>query len=525
MENDFALSCAANRGVLVKLRTCHPTLVCLSPMLSGRHLRILFALLATVLFLAAGAFAVFLGESLLNIWRELERLGQPALIIFLLAILVVCLLFGWVVWRLLMPPKSVKPDGEYAAQVDEAAVQKRLTEARDAGIDTTVVDRELAELRKRRQAGEIHIAFFGEISSGKSALVRALLPSADTPSAVTGGTTRNLASWRWQSRAGDALVLVDMPGLNEAQGSLDPLATEEALRAHIVVLVLDGDLTRSQKEALGRLRELHKPTVIALNKSDRFAQDELDLLRSNLAKRIDDPEVPVVVVRGGGLEPVTRVLPDGTSQRTERERPPDVDELAKALQRIIDSRAEILHELRDSSMFVLAARKLDEAASEYRADKARELVRSYSRKAVVGALAAVTPGADLVIQGVLASQMIKELSQLYDVPVRRVDTDLLLELVGRYVGKTTTLVLAVAGNAFKSFPGVGTITGGILHAIAYGMIFDTLGRAVAESLATRGELRPVQAAEQFKETLGENLESSARQFARMALEEVRKPRD
>jgi hypothetical protein len=225
------------------------------------------------------------------------------------------------------------------------------------------------------------------------------------------------------------------------------------------------------------------------------------------------------------MEPVTRVLPDGSETRGERERPPEVDELAMALQRIIDSRAEILDALRDHSVFVLAAQKLDEATAARRAEQAQEIVRSYGRKAVIGALAAVTPGADLVIQGVLASQMIKELSRLYDVPVRRVDADLLLELVQRYVGKTTTLVLAVAGNALKAFPGVGTITGGILHAIAYGMVFDTLGRAVAESLAVRGELRPLQAAERFKETLGDNLESSARRFARLAFEEIKQPRD
>lgn len=493
-------------------------------MLSGRHFRFLLALLAVALFLGVAAFSVFLGESLLNIWRELERLGQPALGIFLASVLSVCLLFGWFVWRLLMPRRSPESASE-ADRTDESKVREQLSAARESGIDTRVVERELEELRKRREAGEIHVALFGEISSGKSALVRALLPDADTPSAVTGGTTRELTSWQWQSPAGDRLVLVDMPGLNEAAGNLDPVAEEEALRAHIVVFVVDGDLTRSQDRELDALAKLDKPMVLALNKSDCFSAEDLVLLRDRLKAHVDGMDVPVVVIRAGGSEPVTRMLPDGTTEITQRSRSPDVAELAGALQRIIDTRADILHSLRDSSIFLLAVRKLDAAAAEHRAGKAQDMVRSYSRKAVIGALAAVTPGSDLIIQGVLASQMLKDLSQLYDVPVRRVDTDLLLALVGKYVGKSTTLVLAVAGNALKSFPGVGTITGGILHAIAYGMVFDTLGRAVAESLATRGELRPLQAAEQFKETLGENLESSARQFARLAFEEVRKPRD
>ena len=494
-------------------------------MLSGRPLRILLAIVVTVLFLAGAALAVFLAESLLNIWRELERLGTPAMVVFGGALVLICLFFGWIVWRLLMPARNGEKAAADIPPVDEDGVLRRLADAQAAGIDTRMVELELAELRQRREAGEIHIAFFGEISSGKSALVRALLPGAETLSDVAGGTTRELSSWRWRSPAGDQLVLVDMPGLNEADGKLDAMARDEARRAHIVVFVTEGDLTRSQEDALSGLRRLGKPMVLALNKSDRFRAGDLQIVRERLEARAAGSDMAVVTVQAGGMEPVTRVLPDGSETRGERERPPEVGELAMALQRIIDSRAEILDALRDTSVFVLAAQKLDEATAARRAEQAQEIVRSYGRKAVIGALAAVTPGADLVIQGVLASQMIKELSRLYDVPVRRVDADLLLELVQRYVGKTTTLVLAVAGNALKAFPGVGTITGGILHAIAYGMVFDTLGRAVAESLAVRGELRPLQAAERFKETLGDNLESSARRFARLAFEEIRKPRD
>jgi hypothetical protein len=99
------------------------------------------------------------------------------------------------------------------------------------------------------------------------------------------------------------------------------------------------------------------------------------------------------------------------------------------------------------------------------------------------------------------------------------DTDRLLELVQRRVGRAHTLVLAIAGNALKAFPGAGTLAGGLLHAVAYGLVFDSLGKAVARSLETRGELHPVQAADTFRETLVEDLESSARRFAKLALRE------
>jgi hypothetical protein len=90
-------------------------------------------------------------------------------------------------------------------------------------------------------------------------------------------------------------------------------------------------------------------------------------------------------------------------------------------------------------------------------------------------------------------------------------------MAGGKVKKVTAITLAITGNALKAFPGVGTLTGGLIHAVAYGMIFDSLGRAAAETLASRGELRPYPAAKAFEEILNENLEAGAVRFAKLAL--------
>ncbi|MDT9150902.1 hypothetical protein RSW37_24540, partial [Escherichia coli] len=87
--------------------------------------------------------------------------------------------------------------------------------------------------------------------------------------------------------------------------------------------------------------------------------------------------------------------------------------------------------------------------------------------------------------------------------------ELLLKLVQQHAAKAHTLVLAVSGNALKAFPGIGTLAGGAVHAVAYGIIFRTLGRALTITLATRGELHPRQTAKLFEEKLGGNLETPA----------------
>ena len=136
---------------------------------------------------------------------------------------------------------------------------------------------------------------------------------------------------------------------------------------------------------------------------------------------------------------------------------------------------------------------------------------------MVGALAAVAPGSDLVIQGVLATRLIRELSKLYEVPVKEIEIESFLEQAGGKVRNMTAVTLAIAGNAFKAFPGFGTVTGGVIHAVAYGMIFDSLGNAVAETMASRGELRPYPAAEAFEDLLHDHLESGAVRFAKLAI--------
>ena len=125
--------------------------------------------------------------------------------------------------------------------------------------------------------------------------------------------------------------------------------------------------------------------------------------------------------------------------------------------------------------------------------------------------------------------LLKDLCALHEVPAREFDLQRLLNQSGRHVGKTLPIMLAVAGNGFKAFPGLGTVAGGMLHAVAYGLIFDSLGKAVAHVLETRGELQAAPAVLLFEEKLGEDLEARARKFARMALagpvEDRRNPGD
>lgn len=480
------------------------------------------ALIAGIALLFLLLLGILLTDTLVNIWHNLREAPPWLQLVVVTLLLLFSLLSGWLVWRI-MRPKQFLQDMDELVPIDRDTLDRHLDTAREKGLDTTSAEQELKKLERRRETGSIHIALFGEISSGKSSLIKALLPDADVQVNITGGTTQGIREYHWQSPAGDELVITDMPGLDESGGNLDLLARQEALRAHIVIYVVEGDLTRAQAEELKTLLQLKKPTLLALNKIDRYSDADLELVRQQLQERVNQlGKAEVVPISTGGHQLVTRILPDGSEEQIEREMPPKVDALLQALQRIIDNHSDTLDSLRDSAVFVLVKQKLNQQLQIHRREKAQQLVSGYAKKAVAGAIAAMTPGTDILIQGFLATQMIKDLSKLYDIPVRKVDLDLLLELIQKRVRKQTTLLLAVAGNALKAFPGIGTVAGGLLHAVVYGFLFDALGKSLAASLDSRGELHPLQVANQFEDQLGEDIKASAARYARLAFQEVRR---
>ena len=172
---------------------------------------------------------------------------------------------------------------------------------------------------------------------------------------------------------------------------------------------------------------------------------------------------------------------------------------------------------RETVVLGLAAHKLDVSLAAHRDTRAEEIVRDYARQAVVGALVAVAPGTDLVIQGYLAVGMVRSLCELYEVSPPPGDMTRLLRLATKRARKALPMVLAVAGNAFKAFPGLGTVAGGALHAVGYGLIFESLGHALAEGLAREGDLGEQATLQRFEEDLSGDLGTRAERLVRLAL--------
>lgn len=453
-------------------------------------------------------------DTALSVWQRLREAPLWLQVAYSLVLLLISSASLWFSWHWLKPvPKNQATETQ---DLDPLSLQDDLVASASAGVDVSAAIKEIKEQQRRKKSGEVFIAIFGEISTGKSSLVKALLPNADMDSDPRGGTTRDVIHYRWQAGSGDSVIIADLPGFNLEN---NPEILEEARRSHLVVFLCDSDITRSQMEQLEGLLTIQKPLLVALNKVDQFSGAEARSIAENISQRTGINRDDVVFIQTGGHEEVIRLLSDGGEEIITRDRQQDIGPLRVALQRQLDNNHELMEQLRDTAVLLLAAEKLEHARDAHREQQASELVQSYSKRAVVGALAAVAPGSDLIIQGLLATRLIQALCKLYGVSVKEVEIESFLRLAGGKVKRMTAITLAITGNALKAFPGIGTLTGGLIHAVAYGMIFDSLGRAAAETLASRGELRPYPAAKAFEEMLNDNLEAGAVRFAKLALAE------
>lgn len=478
----------------------------------SRRLRLLISALGTLLLLwllfATIERALALAQRYLALptwlqWTLSAGLG-------LIAIAIVLLL--WWLWRPRPPRRAV-------AAPDRGSLEHRIDQLKQRGADTSPLAAELGELDRRRQSARLYVALFGEISTGKSSLIRALNPDAQVASDARGGTTRDVGHFDSLLPDGRQLIVADVPGSREADGlAHETLARDEALRAHAVIYLCAGDLTRTQAGELRWLADFGKPLLLVLNKADQWTDDERQLLLERLRRQSRDAAATVVAISAGGSERFTRQLADGGRESVERQRKPAIAPLLHALEQLTRPGAEALEGLREHAVLAGLHERTGALETTVRADEAQRIVRSYSRRAIVGAMAAVAPGTDLVIQGMLAAGLTRDLAQLHGIKPTDVQIDDFVQQAKLTLRTGSSIVLAIAGNALKAFPGLGTLGGGVLHAFAYALIFDSMGRALAGSLAQRNQLDHDDAGNRMKELLADPGSSRLRQLAALTLD-------
>jgi len=299
----------------------------------------------------------------------------------------------------------------------------------ELAADFERIEHMLAKLER----GELHVAVFGRVSAGKSALGNALLGREAFTVGVLHGTTTDAEHATLDEAQHEGLVLIDTPGINELDGEArEKLAFEVAEISDLVIFVCDGDLTREELDALKTLADTRRPLLLVLNKADRYGTDERDGLLEQLRQRthglLRADDVLAVAARPTPLR-VLEVDARGNEHPREQSRPPDVAALRERLLTIAAREGKTLSAINAGMQ---AGRLTDQVSArivQARQAAAAKLIRHYCLAKGVAVALNPIPVADLLAAAGLDAAMVVQLSRIYGLPLTRAESGRLVAVI------------------------------------------------------------------------------------------------
>lgn len=349
---------------------------------------------------------------------------------------------------------------------------------------------EVGAMLDKLEHGHIHIAVFGRVSVGKSALVNALLGESRFATSPLHGETRQVQRGQWAEYRDGNVFLIDTPGINEAGGeSREQLARDVAQRADLVLFVVDGDLTHAELSALRDLADTKRPMILVLNKADRYSTAErqqlLEALRRHTQDLIGEDDL-ITTAAQPAPQWLIQVDADGNEHETQRQPPADVIALKNRLWQILEREGQTLAAL-NASLF--AGDLSDEVAARVlvaRRTLGERVIRTWCIAKGVAVAINPVPIADLVAAAVVDVSMVVHLSRSYGLALTRREAGSLITTIGTQMTLLMGTVWAVhfAASALKLGTGglSAVVTGGAQGAVAYYSTY-VVGRAAERYLA------------------------------------------
>ena len=179
-----------------------------------------------------------------------------------------------------MEDQSILPDTIEALR--KLSADARLRPQERASIVKEMQD--IEEFTAKLENGRVEITAFGEVGSGKSALLNALAGEKVFAVSAEHGSTDKVSKAGFKNTK---LVLVDTPGINEAAGELRGKLAEETVRyTDLVLFVADGDLNRVEIDALTALCDLHKPMLLVINKADLLGAAQVEEISESILRKV-----------------------------------------------------------------------------------------------------------------------------------------------------------------------------------------------------------------------------------------------
>jgi len=289
---------------------------------------------------------------------------------------------------------------------------------------------EIEAISEKLQHGEIHIAAFGRVGTGKSSLLNALLGRKVFSTSPLHGETQVEQRSLWDSVNFDHVVLIDTPGIDELEGEVrEELARSVARISDIVIMVCEGDLTETEFTAVLDLAGRQRPLLLVLNKSDRYGAKELDTLLDHLRLRCAQfIEADNILTASADPRPeqIVRIDEAGQEHPAERPRQPDINDLKARLWNVLEKDGKTLAALNAALFTSELDSRIAGKIVAARKTVAEKVIRNYClAKGLVVAVNPI-PVADLLAAAGTDIAMVIHLGNVYGFQLSRREASKLL---------------------------------------------------------------------------------------------------
>ena len=421
---------------------------------------------------------------------------------------------GWPWSRKKTPVDVVADGGSDHLNLARESLRELIDDSRlPAGIRESLAhDYDAVEgMLDKLQHGHLHIAVFGRVSTGKSSLLNALIGEQRFAVSPLHGETKKSSMQQWSEVEAAGVFLIDTPGLDEAGGEVrEELAKEVAHRSDLVIFVLDGDITDSERSALRTLLKQGRPVVVALNKSDLYTQSEREALLATVREKtvgLVQTEDVLAVAAQPRAQQVIEIDDDGNETSSTRERELEIDDLRLRLWEIFENEGKTLAALNASLFAADLSDQVGVRMLHARREIGDRLVRTYCVAKGVAVAFNPIPVADLFAAAFIDVGMVVHLSKVYDLPISRREAGSLVSVIAAEAAALmgTVWALNIVSSALKvGTAGLSTIvTAGAQGAIAYYSTY-VVGRIAAEYLSkgkSWGEGGPKQVVNEILDSL------------------------
>ncbi len=394
-------------------------------------------------------------------------------------------------------------DGDAPASHDDQHYTDALASVRHAidqfsgcsAEEKQALKNELAELESmvsKLTSGRVEIVLFGEIDTGKSALINALVGQAVAQVDVRGGWTRDVWHVPW-SGCGygvpgieqSEVVLVDTPGINEVDGAdRAAMARDAAARADLILFVIDSDLNQLEFAALTELAAANKPMLLVFNKTDNFTPHQ----RARLHEVFREARMTKLVPPENIIETAADPLPreyiieaaDGTTRSEIRNRTPQVETLKLRILEVLERDGKALLAI-NAAMY--AADKSDRITAvrvRMRDDRATAVIWSYATMKAITVAVTLIPVVDILAGSALDATMVVTLAKIYGIPLTTKNARQLIESILKAAGWVMLSEAAThwAATVFKGLTmGAGTVLTALPQGAAAGYGSYIVGQA------------------------------------------------